>query len=121
MAACGAEPCEHSVAFSTRVAAERAAELIRRGEADALVCGNDVLAAGAYLAARDLDRQVGGDLGVTGFGASAAGAFLAPALTTFDAGMAAAGRRLAEILLAEGPEGELGAPTPVEGTSHLRR
>ncbi len=44
-----------------------AAQLLRNHDLDALVCANDAMAIGALAAARDLGRDVPGDLSVTGF------------------------------------------------------
>lgn len=48
----------------------------------ALLCGNDDLALGAMRAARELGRDIPGDLSVVGFDDSPAAAYLNPSLTT---------------------------------------
>jgi len=65
----------------------------------ALVCMTDVLAIGAYAAARDLQLRVGRDLSVIGYDGLPTGAFLDPPLTTFDQSSADYGAYVADLLL----------------------
>ena len=65
----------------------------------ALVCMTDLLAIGAYAAARDLRLRVGRDLSVIGYDGLATGAFLDPPLTTFDQASGDYGACVADMLL----------------------
>ena len=65
----------------------------------ALVCMTDLLAIGAYAAARDLRLEVGHELSVIGYDGLATGAFLDPPLTTFDQSSGDYGACVADMLL----------------------
>lgn len=65
----------------------------------ALVCMTDVLAIGAYAAARDLRLRIGQDLSVIGYDGVPIGAFLDPPLTTFDQSSGDSGSYVADLLL----------------------
>jgi LacI family transcriptional regulator len=65
----------------------------------ALVCMTDLLAIGAYAAARDLRLTVGHDVSVIGYDGLPTGAFLDPPLTTFDQSSRDAGADVADMLL----------------------
>jgi LacI family transcriptional regulator len=65
----------------------------------AVLCGNDVLAAGAVTQARALGIDVPGDVSVTGFDDIELAAILTPALTTVHVPHREMGRRAAQMLL----------------------
>lgn len=109
-----------TAAFPIDSAYAAARDALARDACDALVCASDAFAAGAYRAAAELGRRVGEDLGVTGYAANPMLASLSPPLTTFQAEMTAAGRRLARILMDDEPAGEVWQATLVPGRSHLR-
>jgi DNA-binding LacI/PurR family transcriptional regulator len=67
----------------------------------ALFCDDDVLAAGAYLAVRDLGLRIPGDLSVVGFDGLDIGRVLDPPVTTVVADAAELGRFAFELLLAQ--------------------
>jgi DNA-binding LacI/PurR family transcriptional regulator len=71
-----------------------------RGEPDmtAAFCDDDVLAAGLFVAARELGIRIPEDLAVVGFGDFDIGRVLDPALTTIVADAAALGRMAFEVL-----------------------
>ena len=84
--------------------AARAATLGLLGEhpeLTALFCDDDVLAAGAYLAARELCVSVPGDLSVVGFDGLDLGRVLDPPVTTVVADAAELGRIAIELFLAQ--------------------
>jgi LacI family transcriptional regulator len=66
----------------------------------AIVCALDLAALGLYRVARRAGRTVGRDLAVISYDGIPEGAMLDPALTTFAVDTRAAGRRLAQMLLA---------------------
>lgn len=66
----------------------------------AIVCGNDVLAAGAYLAARDRGLLIPGDLSITGFDDIDIAEMLDPPLTTVHIPHRRMGVAAARLLLA---------------------
>jgi len=66
---------------------------------DALVCINDEVAFGALHAARDLGRQPGRDLAVTGFDGVQEAAHAQPALTTLDQPVYQIARSMVRLLL----------------------
>jgi DNA-binding LacI/PurR family transcriptional regulator len=66
----------------------------------ALFCDDDVIAAGAYLAARELGLRIAHDLSVVGFDGLDIGRVLEPPLTTVVADPAALGRVAFELLTA---------------------
>ena len=64
----------------------------------AVFCDDDVLAAGLYVAARELGIRIPEDLAVVGFGDFDIGRVLHPELTTIVADAAALGRMAFEVL-----------------------
>jgi LacI family transcriptional regulator len=66
----------------------------------ALFCDDDVLASGAYLAARELGRRIPADLSVVGFDDLDVARVLDPPLTTVTADAEALGRIAFELLQA---------------------
>jgi LacI family transcriptional regulator, repressor for deo operon, udp, cdd, tsx, nupC, and nupG len=64
----------------------------------ALFCDDDVIAAGAYLAARELGRRIPADLSIVGFDGLDIGRVLDPPLTTVVADSAELGREAFELL-----------------------
>ncbi len=77
-------------------------ELLRAApETTALFCDDDVIAAGAYLAARELGLRIPGDLSVIGFDGLELGRILDPPLTTVVADGREMGRVAFELLLAQ--------------------
>ena len=64
----------------------------------AVFCDDDVIAAGAYLAARELGRRIPDDLSVVGFDGLDIGRVLDPPLTTVVADAAELGRVAFELL-----------------------
>lgn len=73
--------------------------LARAPDMTALVCGNDLIATGAYDAARELGLSIPGQLSVTGFNDLPLMDLLAPALTSVRVDFHALGSRAAAILL----------------------
>jgi LacI family transcriptional regulator len=76
--------------------------------ATAVICGNDVLAAGAIVAARDMGLRVPDDISVTGFDDIELASVVTPALTTVhvphkDMGQAAAHRLINAVEGRDGP------------------
>ena len=65
-----------------------------------MFCDDDVIASGAYLAARELGRQIPDDLSIVGFDGLDIGRVLDPPLTTVAADSAALGRVAFELLQA---------------------
>lgn len=65
----------------------------------ALFCDDDVIAAGAYLAARELGRRIPGDLSVVGFDGLDIGRVLDPPVTTIAADARGLGRAAFELLM----------------------
>jgi DNA-binding LacI/PurR family transcriptional regulator len=70
-------------------------------ELTALFCDDDVIAAGAYLAARELGRAIPGSLSVVGFDGLDIGRVLDPPLTTVMADANLLGRTAFELLVAQ--------------------
>lgn len=66
----------------------------------AVLCGNDVLAAGALSAARDMGLDVPGDVSITGFDDIEIAEIVSPALTTVHVPHRDMGRKAAQKLLA---------------------
>ena len=66
-----------------------------------VLCGNDVLATGAILRARDRGIPVPGALSITGFDEIALGRVVSPALTTIRVPQREMGRRAARLLMAQ--------------------
>jgi DNA-binding LacI/PurR family transcriptional regulator len=67
----------------------------------ALFCDDDVIAAGAYLAARELGRRIPGDLSIAGFDGLDIGRVLDPPVTTVVADAEELGRIAFELLQAQ--------------------
>jgi DNA-binding LacI/PurR family transcriptional regulator len=67
----------------------------------ALFCDDDVIAAGAYLAARELGRKIPGDLSIVGFDDLDIGRVLDPPVTTIAADAELLGRIAFELLQAQ--------------------
>lgn len=65
----------------------------------AIVCDDDLMAAGVYKAARNLHRAIPADLSVIGFADSLVAQLLEPALTTVGIPTLDVGRRAIELLL----------------------
>ena len=70
-------------------------------ELTALFCDDDVIAAGVYLAARELGRPIPGSLSVVGFDGLDIGRVLDPPLTTVLADAGGLGRSAFELLVAQ--------------------
>jgi DNA-binding LacI/PurR family transcriptional regulator len=67
----------------------------------AIFCDDDVIAAGAYLAARDLSREIPGELSVVGFDGLDIGRVLNPPVTTVVADAEELGSAAFELLVAQ--------------------
>lgn len=86
--------------YSIRSAREAFGALVRRTPRPTLVmCGNDVLAAGAVQAARDMGLDVPGDISITGFDDIELATVISPALTTVHVPHRKMGRLAAKVLL----------------------
>jgi len=93
-------PVETATAMDSEAGRTAALRLLRApAPPTALVCMTDVLAIGAYAAARDLCLEVGRDLSVIGYDGLPTGAFLDPPLTTFDQSSGHYGADVADMLL----------------------
>ena len=89
-------------AFDLGAAREAALELLRAHPGlTAVFCDDDVVAAGAYLAARELRLAIPGDLSVVGFDDLDISRVLDPPLTTVAADAEALGRVAFELLTAQ--------------------
>jgi DNA-binding LacI/PurR family transcriptional regulator len=87
--------------FTLDAARDAALELLRADpRLTAVFCDDDVIAAGAYLAARELGLRIPGDLSVVGFDGLDIGRVLDPPLTTVVADAAELGRVAFELLAA---------------------
>ena len=87
--------------FILDAACDAAHELLRaHPELTAVFCDDDVIAAGAYLAARRLGLRIPADLSVVGFDGLDIGRVLEPPLTTVVADAAGLGRVAFELMLA---------------------
>jgi LacI family transcriptional regulator len=90
-------------------------ELMREAKPTAILCGNDVLAAGALRQAANMGIDVPGEVSITGFDDIELAAIVTPALTTIHVPHREMGRRSAQALIAlrngkpAGPSIELGA------------
>lgn len=73
--------------------------LTGRGRPSAIVCADDILAAGLYAAAYDAGVQVPEDLSIIGYGGSIVGDALVPGLTTVHAPAELLGGRAVEVVL----------------------
>jgi len=88
--------------FSLDAARDAALELLRaHPELTAVFCDDDVVAAGAYLAARELDVRIPHDLSVIGFDGLDIGRVLDPPVTTVAADAEELGRVAFELLAAQ--------------------
>jgi LacI family transcriptional regulator len=98
----GADLVEEAHSFDRvgGLAATRAL-LARAPEMTALVCGNDLIAAGAYDAARESGISVPDRLSITGFNDLPLMDLMAPPLTTVRVDFHRMGERAAEILLGQ--------------------
>lgn len=102
--------------YSIANGAEAFARLMReRPETTAVLCGNDVLAAGALTRAREMGIRVPEQVSITGFDDIDIAAITVPALTTVHVPHRAMGREAARALMAmsrgedPGPSVDLGA------------
>lgn len=87
--------------LTIQAAQAAAVELLRgRGRPTAIVCGDDILAAGLYAAADALGLAVPADLSVIGYAGTIVGDALVPALTTVQAPAEELGARAVELMLA---------------------
>jgi LacI family repressor for deo operon, udp, cdd, tsx, nupC, and nupG len=121
-AAAGLEVCEVGVSINGGLDAARAAarELLDGSRPHAVVCDDDVVAAGLYHAAAELGLRIPDDVSVVGIDNILAAALFAPALTTVDLpgedlGSAGVGL-LAALVAGEQPP----APAPLPTTLLLR-
>ena len=88
--------------FTLDAASAAALELLgAHPELTAVFCDDDVVAAGAYLAARQLGLAIPGDLSVVGFDGLDIGRVLEPPVTTVVADAAELGRVAFELLAAQ--------------------
>jgi DNA-binding LacI/PurR family transcriptional regulator len=102
--AAGAEPAtarvSHAATYTIEAGRDAALELLRRERAvTAVFCANDLIALGACAAARELGRQVPGDLSVVGFDDSLVAALVTPALTTIRQPLARLGKEAADAAI----------------------
>jgi LacI family transcriptional regulator, repressor for deo operon, udp, cdd, tsx, nupC, and nupG len=85
--------------FTLDAACEAGLGLLREHpELTALFCDDDVIASGAYLAARELGRRIPGELSIVGFDGLDIGRVLDPPLTTVAIDAGALGREAFELL-----------------------
>ena len=104
MADCGLDPQGLTV-VETRYGIDTGAaafESLMRGPSapTAVVCGNDVLAAGALKRAREMGIGVPGDVSITGFDDIELADIVTPGITTMHVPHREMGRRAAELLVA---------------------
>ena len=93
--------------------AEAFGEIMARGTSPtAIICGNDVLAAGALMRARDMGIAVPDDISLVGFDDIGLASVVTPPLTTVRVPQIAMGRGAAQLLLAQLAGGE--TPSSVE-------
>jgi len=71
----------------------------RRPRPGVVICGNDVLAAGALQMAREMGLHVPGDVSITGFDDIEVATLVDPALTTVHVPHRAMGRQAAQLLI----------------------
>nr|WP_247651319.1 LacI family DNA-binding transcriptional regulator [Roseovarius autotrophicus] len=89
------------MAYSIENGAEAFRRLMARApRPTAVLCGNDVFAAGALMAAREMGLSVPGDVSVTGFDDIELAGIVTPALTTVHVPHREMGRRAAQMLVA---------------------
>lgn len=87
--------------YGIETGAEALSELMGRPvRPTAVMCGNDVLAVGAVMRAREMGLSVPGDVSVTGFDDIDIARVAYPALTTMHVPHQEMGRKAAELLLA---------------------
>lgn len=95
----------------------------RRPRATAVLCGNDVFAAGALLQARKLGIRVPQDVSITGFDDIEVAGLVTPGLTTVHVPHREMGRRAARMLLAiragEDPGPSIELPTMIKWRESL--
>ncbi len=103
MQSCGLDPQDLALVettYSIDKGVQALEELMQRAEPPTLVmCGNDVLAAGALMAARDLGLRVPQDLSITGFDDIELAKLVDPPLTTVHVPHRDMGRRAARALV----------------------
>ncbi|MEQ9328895.1 MAG: substrate-binding domain-containing protein, partial [Rhodospirillales bacterium] len=87
--------------------------LARATRPSAVICGNDVLAIGAVLAARDAGLEVPGEISVSGFDDLPLAGEFAPALTTMRVPAEAMGEQAASYLVARLEGGPAMASGPI--------
>jgi LacI family transcriptional regulator len=119
-AAAGTEVVEVGVAINSGLEAARAAArqlLDRPDRPGAVVCDDDVVAAGTYQAAAELGIGIPADLSVVGIDNIAAAELLTPPLTTVDLPGERLGRAgveaLSALLAGDPPAEEPSLPTPL--------
>jgi DNA-binding LacI/PurR family transcriptional regulator len=108
----------HGAAYTLKAGRDAARELLlSEPDVTGLFCANDLIAAGAYAAARELGRRVPGDLSIVGFDDSFVAALVTPPLTTIRQPLARLGKEAAEVAI-DLVDGTRTAPTrrmlPVE-------
>ena len=86
----------------------------------ALICGNDVLAAGAMIGARDLGLSIPDDLSVIGFDDIGLASVVTPPMTTVRVPQIEMGRAAAKLLLAR-VTGKSDAPSVALSTQFIER
>jgi LacI family transcriptional regulator len=89
----------HGAAYTLKAGRDAACELLAETSVTGLFCANDLIAAGAYAAARELGRRVPDDVSVIGFDDSFVAALLTPALTTIRQPLARLGKEAAEVAI----------------------
>ena len=93
--------------YDPRDAAEAAKILLeRRNPPTAIICGNDVLAVGALMQARDAGLSVPGDVSIVGFDNIDLSEFVEPRITTVQVPHRRMGQAAAGLLLAMAYRGE---------------
>lgn len=86
----------------------------------AVLCGNDVLAAGALSQARKMGLDVPGDISITGFDDIEIAEIVTPALTTVHVPHRAMGRGAAQLLVAMRDGGDRSLSIELEASVKLR-
>ena len=86
----------------------------------AIICGNDVLAAGAMIQAREMGLDIPGDISIVGFDDIGLARAVHPGLTTVRVPQSEMGRQAAEQLLAK-ISGETPPPNPELQTEFIMR
>jgi DNA-binding LacI/PurR family transcriptional regulator len=100
----GSEPAtahvRHGAAYTLQAGRDAARELLlSEPGVTGLFCANDLIAAGAYAAAREIGRRVPDDLSVVGFDDGFVAALLTPLLTTIRQPLARLGKEAAEVAI----------------------